>query len=262
MEVHHHSPDSHREGHKKKWSSYLLEFLMLFLAVYLGFIAENLREHKVEKARAKEFSKSLVQDLENDIVDINWQIKLTHNYLSVADSLLEISKRRLEGRNAAAFSFYTRFVYWTGPVNWHRATFEQIKNSGSLRYFRNTILSKLMKYDAAINDIQSEFDNHMTRGNMLLNPINKIIEPGLHHELSSYFIWTIDTLSTATRERFYSKDVPSLENKREVIRELLNMVVVQQRNLLQNSRDRLPKAIAIAKELIADLKKEYHLDSK
>jgi len=258
MEVHH----PHNTGHKKRWTGYLLEFLMLFLAVYLGFIAENLREHRVEKARAREFSKSLVQDLENDVVEINWQIKLTRNYLSVADSILELGKRKLEGRNAAAFSFYTRFVYWTGPVNWHRATFEQIKNSGSLRYFRNTILSKLMKYDAAINDIQSEFDNHMTRGNMLLIPINKIIEPGLHHELSSYFIWTIDSMSTATRERLFSIETPSLENKREEIRELLNMVVVQQRNLRQNSEDRLPKAIKIAKDLVEELNKEYHFESK
>jgi hypothetical protein len=258
MEVHH----AQHAGHKKKWHEYLLEFLMLFLAVFLGFIAENVREHKVEKARAKEFSKSLVQDLENDITDINRQVKMTRSYLSVADSILELGKRRLEGRNAAAFSFYARFVYWTGPVNWHRATFEQIKNSGSLRYFKNRLLSRLMEYDAAINDIQSEFDNHMTRGNMLLNPINKIIEPGLHHELSSYFIWTLDSLSPATRERFFSRETPSLENKRNEIRELLNMVVVQQRNLRQNSQDRLPNAIKIAKDLIEDLNKEYHFKSK
>ena len=38
MEVH--KPPRH-VMHKKKWSEYLLEFLMLFLAVFLGFIAEN-----------------------------------------------------------------------------------------------------------------------------------------------------------------------------------------------------------------------------
>ena len=41
MEVHHH-PDLHHE--KKKWKEYFLEFLMIFLAVTLGFIAENIRE--------------------------------------------------------------------------------------------------------------------------------------------------------------------------------------------------------------------------
>ena len=41
MEVHKHP---HHVTHKKKWGEYILEFLMLFLAVFLGFLAENLRE--------------------------------------------------------------------------------------------------------------------------------------------------------------------------------------------------------------------------
>ena len=62
MEVHH----AHHANHKKKWGEYLLEFLMLFLAVYLGFLAENLREHQVEKARLKEYMHGLVDDLKAD----------------------------------------------------------------------------------------------------------------------------------------------------------------------------------------------------
>lgn len=42
MEVHKHP---HHVTHKKKWGEYFLEFLMLFLAVFLGFLAENFREH-------------------------------------------------------------------------------------------------------------------------------------------------------------------------------------------------------------------------
>jgi hypothetical protein len=51
MEVHH----PHHPTHKKKWSEYIIEFIMLFTAVFLGFIAENIREHAVEQNRAKEF---------------------------------------------------------------------------------------------------------------------------------------------------------------------------------------------------------------
>src|SRR6476659_2694983 len=54
MEVHHH-PDIHHKP--KKWKEYFLEFLMIFLAVTLGFIAENIREHRVEKDRELEFIK-------------------------------------------------------------------------------------------------------------------------------------------------------------------------------------------------------------
>ena len=46
MEVHKHP---HHVTHKKKWPEYLLEFLMLFLAVFLGFVAENIRENNVNR---------------------------------------------------------------------------------------------------------------------------------------------------------------------------------------------------------------------
>jgi hypothetical protein len=54
MEVHKHP---HHVTHKKKWGEYFLEFLMLFLAVFLGFLAENIREHKVEREREKNILK-------------------------------------------------------------------------------------------------------------------------------------------------------------------------------------------------------------
>ena len=48
MEVHHHAHTA-----RKKWTHYFWEFLMLFLAVFCGFLAEYTLEHKIEKAREK-----------------------------------------------------------------------------------------------------------------------------------------------------------------------------------------------------------------
>src|SRR4029079_7010683 len=72
MEVHSHS---HHLTHKKKWTEYFLEFLMLFLAVFLGFLAENFREHQVEKERAKQYIFSFCEDLKKDTARINVLIK-------------------------------------------------------------------------------------------------------------------------------------------------------------------------------------------
>jgi len=256
MEVH-----SHTHTPRKKWTHYLWEFLMLFLAVFCGFLAENFREHKVEYIRAKEFAKSLVQDLQNDITAINTQRKLSEIFIASTDSLLERSKKKLEGRDATEFSFYTRFMYWTGPIIWNRATFEQIKNSGSLRYFKNyLLLDKLMKYDARINEIEGEYSNHQVRGNMLLTLINEIIDPIYHHDLSTYRLLSLDTMSKETKENYFAAKIDPLETKRGKIQEMLNMSIVQQRNLRFNVDTRLLPAKEQATELINDLKKEYHLE--
>lgn len=115
-----------------------------------------------------------------------------------------------------------------------------------------------MKYEAMVNGIEGEFSNHQTRGNMLLKLINEIMDPQLHHDLSKYQLLNLDTMSIATRESYFTIETASLENKRIAITELLNMTIVQQRNLQFNNL-RLQRAKELATELISDLKQEYHL---
>ena len=39
---------------------------MLFLAVFCGFLAENIREHKIEKDREEVYMKNMLADLRSD----------------------------------------------------------------------------------------------------------------------------------------------------------------------------------------------------
>ena len=61
MEVH-----AHTHTPRKKWTHYLWEFIMLFLAVFCGFLAEYQLEHKIEKDRAKELASSFYDELKGD----------------------------------------------------------------------------------------------------------------------------------------------------------------------------------------------------
>src|SRR6185436_4825134 len=66
MEVHQHTHSPH-----KRWTHYLWEFLMLFLAVFCGFLAEYQLEHKIEKDRAKELAASFYDELKGDSAAMN-----------------------------------------------------------------------------------------------------------------------------------------------------------------------------------------------
>ena len=70
MEVH-----AHTHTARNKWTHYIWEFIMLFLAVFCGFLAENFREHQIEKIRAKQYISSLYEDLKNDTTRINQLIE-------------------------------------------------------------------------------------------------------------------------------------------------------------------------------------------
>ena len=96
MEVHshhmHHSPE------KKIWQ-YFYEFLMLFLAVFCGFLAENWREHMVEHQREKQYIQSLIADLKSDqqvlsrhIAQVNTGILMMDSMISILNSPLQIAE--------------------------------------------------------------------------------------------------------------------------------------------------------------------------
>src|SRR6185436_15382811 len=90
MEVHQH-PHSHG---KKSWRSYFWEFLMLFLAVFCGFLAENQREHIVEHRRAKVFGSNLYRELQIDTAMLNNMIPWTRQLILKFDTICRLSEDR------------------------------------------------------------------------------------------------------------------------------------------------------------------------
>lgn len=153
MEVHHHSHPSTSSGHRKKWTHYLWEFLMLFLAVFCGFLAENQREHMIEHQREKKFIRSLVSDLDADISRLTTIIGLRNDRALMLDSfsVLLNSKEALRHSNDLYYynSFATRGVAFRfTPVD---GTMQQLKNAGNLRLVRNSAVSdSIISYDVLV----------------------------------------------------------------------------------------------------------------
>ena len=151
MEVHHHPDLKHR---KKRWTEYFLEFLMIFLAVTLGFLAENLREHISEKDRAEIFAQSLIADLKADTSTLHQLIFYTNEKIRLIDSL---DKNLHAQRNRTNDSLlYNNIIYVISTFQFDNinGTYEQIKNSGSLRFFNQTTVNNLNSYDATANKLR------------------------------------------------------------------------------------------------------------
>src|ERR1700752_1669296 len=91
MEVHANSHLASGETHtaRKKWTHYFWEFLMLFLAVFCGFLAENFREHQVEHQREKQYMITMLEDLKADIPLLNATIRDWNEVNKSIDSVTE-----------------------------------------------------------------------------------------------------------------------------------------------------------------------------
>ncbi|MDZ4809323.1 MAG: hypothetical protein SGI96_13795, partial [Bacteroidota bacterium] len=83
MEVH-----AHTHTPRKKWTHYFWEFLMLFLAVFCGFMAENQREHMIEHKREKQFVTSLINDLRLDMAWLDTVANSASTKIQNIDSVL------------------------------------------------------------------------------------------------------------------------------------------------------------------------------
>lgn len=150
MEVHHHAHDPPAPHHKKNWKNYFWEFLMLFLAVFCGFLAEYQLEHKIEKDREIQYIQSLVNDLKTDTSKLNHNIKSFKGAHLMQDSALAILPSLENGfsesfnKNFQAFAGFPDFIYTD-------ATIQQLKNSGGFRLIRNQkVVDSIMSYDAVV----------------------------------------------------------------------------------------------------------------
>jgi predicted GNAT superfamily acetyltransferase len=138
----------------KKWTHYLFEFLMLFLAVFTGFLAENFREHIVERTRAHQFLQSMLLDVKTNITNLDSLIKEDHEIIANHDSLANWLLADSATIDRAAFSKQMGAV-WIRNFLVRKETYEQMKSSGSLRYVGDIeFLKKMMDYERVTNFAQ------------------------------------------------------------------------------------------------------------
>jgi hypothetical protein len=156
MEVHKHP---HHVTHKKKWSEYLLEFFMIFLAVLLGFLAETEREHIVEKDRERQFMSSLVRDLQLDTLELAKGHTFRMGKITAIDSM--ISYLGVQKGNLLPAPLYRLSIKYFANRNFFQnsGTLDQLKNSGGLRLINNRmIVDSIEAYDQQVKRMAKRDD--------------------------------------------------------------------------------------------------------
>ena len=153
MEVHHH-PDLHHK--KKNFKEYFLEFLMIFLAVSMGFIAENTREYFSDNAKEKEYINSFIRNLQDDSTHLTNTISENLGKLEKLNRLMSLSSKNISDTlnrkllyryTAQSIGFYSEFKS-------NDATMLQLTNSGGLRFIRKGhIADSIAKYDIEMKAI-------------------------------------------------------------------------------------------------------------
>jgi len=239
MEVH-----QHTHTPRKKWTHYIWEFLMLFFAVFCGFLAENQREHFIEHKRAKEYAEMMKDDLLKDTAQLSGLIR-------GIESLSQAQKNR-----ERLWQMSTDKITWADietsknpgvditPFFWNDATYSQMKSSGNLRLFRDKeLVRKIALYESMIKGFEFW---------------NKSIQDFLK---SDYYF------RSEVNEEIFRKTNPHIDQNKSLKTLGYNFDAWSESNIIGKNiinyqlvlREEYPNLNKIAEEIISLLNKNYHL---
>jgi len=246
MEVH-----AHTHTPRKKWTHYFWEFLMLFLAVFCGFLAEYQLEHKIEKDKEKQFIVSLVADLEDDIIKIEQHIKREEKNMLLLDTLCKYIDTPALARQNGDFIYYAaRIGPRAAPFVNNSRTFDQLMNSGGFRLISKTVTSnRIMDYYSQLPWLRLLEGHYNREFDAYKYAAAKIIDPGIFRRQEN---------PDGTIRR--SMDNPPLLSYDAGLLKQLEFHAVQMNG---SRRSIIPLVITLkqtAIELIKYLKNNYHID--
>ncbi|MBY0477207.1 MAG: hypothetical protein K2Q24_06150 [Chitinophagaceae bacterium] len=261
MEVHHHT---HHEHGKRNWKSYFWEFLMLFLAVFCGFLAEYQLEHKIERDRAKELAKSFYSELKKDSVTATIKIENRLRQESALKYLIHYFRDSSLTNVSKTFAINFEYgISFRTPTLFEPRTImlEQLKNSGSLRYFKNETLQELIG-DLTVA-IKNVFDRQNLEQEQRLLYINPILINHYDYDFNAYMKKNGQTIFENIRQYETSNEVvPFKLNQVDKFdrQDIINRLNFYLGNVLSSTRQvHIQKYMEVNAVLLKELRKEYHL---
>jgi len=259
MEVH-----AHTHTARKKWNHYFWEFLMLFLAVFCGFLAEYQLEHKIEKDREKQFMQTMAEDLKSDSAQLSNLIRSRKSRIRELDTLFHIiasDEYLKEGRKV--YELY-ELPYWDilrfFPSD---RTMQQLKNGGNLRLIRKKNVSNaLIKYDVWVRN-RKEYESLQAELATQINPhLEKLLDPLIIEKATRAYTEKQLAADTIVK-RANRMDLPSnitisklTETDKKIILKYINQVKTL---YLEYIRDNMSEK-KLANETLALVIKEYNIN--
>jgi len=253
MEVH-----AHTHTARKKWTHYFWEFLMLFLAVFCGFLAEYQLEHTIEVQREKKYIKSMLHDLSRDTLAMNNHALFQKRAVTYADSLVQLLNSADPASHSNDIYYYVRILSVFNPFFYSTATINQLKSSGSLRLISKSSVadSILNYYDIYAQRIQATEANIEKEVVHFRSAMGGVIDADVIRTM-------IDTseLAARSRGRFISRpqNNPSLisQDRRDINQLCTHANFLLSLYHFQFTVLRAQKSVAVA--LMRLLKTEYNL---
>jgi hypothetical protein len=168
MEVHHHPQLEHKP---KPWKEYLLEGFMIFIAVMMGFVAENIREAIDNQEHVKQLTSQLVHDIKADTTQLNKIYRAEAKIAKCNDTLITLLQHPYQQADLSQIQKQVANSHSLWLFHPSTGAIAAIKNELHLKQFSNSkIISYFAKYEKDIELLHTAQDINLQYQRLYLDP--------------------------------------------------------------------------------------------
>jgi hypothetical protein len=235
-------------GGKKRLRDYLQEGLMIFIAVVMGFLAENVREGIGNREKERQYMASYLKNLQEDSSVLAGNISDNNRKLAFLDSLLNLSRKDISTpSNRANFYYYcVHNVSYYSEFGNNDATFLQLAYSGGLRLIKKDhVADSIAKYAAQLKGVYAAEGLYAKATDAATMAAHEVLDYTIFYD-SSYY----------REKNFTGKYIPLVSDDKQKLKLLFNKISFE-RVATENYINRLNSLRPFLAGFIDYLKKEY-----
>jgi hypothetical protein len=193
MEVHHHP-----KVEKKNFKEYFLEFIMIFLAVTMGFFAESLREHLSNHSKEREYIIGIKKDLVADTASMNDFLPYLISRVDQTDTLIKILQTPgVTGRGSDMY-YLARLTTKLRSFISNNTTLTELEHSGNFGLItKEPVLTGLVKVQKIAETYKVITGLDEQEAEMTYPLLGKLFDASVFNTMESNSRFLIDSTASA-----------------------------------------------------------------
>jgi hypothetical protein len=243
--------DTPHHGGKKRLRDYLQEGLMIFVAVVMGFLAENVREGIGNREKEAQYMASYIKNLQEDSSSLASTIRDNNQKIVFLDSLLILSRKdiSLAPNRVNFYDYCIHSVSYYSEFGNNDATFLQLAYSGGLRLIKKDhVADSIANYAAQLKGVYAAEGLYAKAIDAATVAAQEVLDYTVMYD-SSYY----------RGETYTGKYVPLVSDDKQKMKLLFNKISFEKR-ATENYINKLNSLKPFLEGFIDYLKKEYPRD--
>lgn len=253
--------------HEGKARSYLLyaagEILLVIIGIVIALQFNNWNEERVEQQQVRRYAHALISDLQRDIKMVEPIVRMIDNSVRNMAALDSYTRnRRLDQYDNLDLYQLTSTIGYRA-YEWHRTTFEQMKNAGKLEEIRNfDLVTKITAYDSLTHHLDQDYVNDIGKVQAADALADEVVDSGYpvtpqaRELMQQMFRGTYEFPSARLHEMYADTPLRLLTDDVRKIRMMSNRYQRAQGMQARSHRE-IPMLVANAREIIKLLQQEY-----